>query len=73
MPDLKVEQAFELSDASAERSANGCTVQLGEESVKEFLNSNIVLLQNMIESGYEDGRTLQRRIESMQEWLAKPA
>jgi aconitate hydratase 2/2-methylisocitrate dehydratase len=73
LPDLKVEQAFELSDASAERSANGCTVQLGEESVKEFLNSNIVLLQNMIESGYEDGRTLQRRIESMQEWLAKPS
>jgi aconitate hydratase 2/2-methylisocitrate dehydratase len=73
LPDLKVEQAFELSDASAERSANGCTVQLGEESVKEFLNSNIVLLQNMIESGYEDGRTLQRRIQSMQEWLAKPS
>jgi aconitate hydratase 2/2-methylisocitrate dehydratase len=73
LPDLKVEQAFELSDASAERSANGCTVQLGEESVKEFLNSNIVLLQNMIESGYEDARTLQRRIESMQEWLAKPS
>jgi len=73
LPDLKVEQAFELSDASAERSANGCTVQLGEDSVKEFLNSNIVLLQNMIESGYEDGRTLQRRIESMQEWLAKPS
>ncbi|HSR02259.1 MAG TPA: bifunctional aconitate hydratase 2/2-methylisocitrate dehydratase, partial [Methylophilaceae bacterium] len=72
LPDLKVEQAFELSDASAERSANGCTVQLGEASVKEFLQSNIVLLQNMIDSGYQDARTLQRRIESMQAWLAKP-
>ncbi len=72
LPDLKVEQAFELSDASAERSANGCTVQLGEASVKEFLQSNIVLLQNMIDSGYQDARTLQRRIESMQAWLAEP-
>ncbi len=73
LPDLKVEQAFELSDASAERSANGCTVHLGEASVTEFLNSNIVLMQNMIENGYEDARTLQRRIENMQAWLAKPA
>jgi aconitate hydratase 2 / 2-methylisocitrate dehydratase len=73
LPDLKVEQAFELSDASAERSANGCTVALGEASVIEFLNSNIVLLQNMIENGYEDARTLQRRIESMQAWLANPS
>lgn len=73
LPDLKVEQAFELSDASAERSANGCTVQLGEAPVKEFLESNIVLLQNMVDSGYQDARTLQRRIESMQEWLAKPS
>lgn len=72
LPELKVEQAFELSDASAERSANGCTVQLGEAPVKEFLNSNIVLLQNMIDNGYQDARTLQRRIESMQEWLAAP-
>jgi aconitate hydratase 2 / 2-methylisocitrate dehydratase len=72
LPDLKVEQAFELSDASAERSANGCTVQLGEASVREFLSSNIVLLQNMIDSGYQDARTLQRRIESMQAWLADP-
>ena len=72
LPDLKVEQAFELSDASAERSANGCTVQLGEAPVKEFLNSNIVLLQNMIDSGYQDARTLQRRIESMKAWLADP-
>lgn len=72
LPDLKVEQAFELSDASAERSANGCTVHLGEESVAEFLNSNIVLMQNMIDNGYQDARTLQRRIESMQAWLANP-
>jgi aconitate hydratase 2/2-methylisocitrate dehydratase len=72
LPDLKVEQAFELADASAERSANGCTVLLNEVPVIEFLNSNIVLMQNMIENGYEDARTLQRRIESMQAWLAKP-
>jgi aconitate hydratase 2/2-methylisocitrate dehydratase len=72
LPDLKVEQAFEFADASAERSANGCTVKLNKEPVIEFLNSNIVLLQNMIDSGYQDPRTLQRRIESMQAWLAKP-
>lgn len=72
LPDLKVEQAFEFADASAERSANGCTVHLNKEPVIEFLNSNIVLLQNMIENGYQDTRTLQRRIESMQAWLAKP-
>lgn len=72
LPDLKVEQAFEFADASAERSANGCTVHLNKEPVIEFLNSNIVLLQNMIENGYQDARTLQRRIESMQAWLAKP-
>ncbi len=72
LPDLKVEQAFEFADASAERSANGCTVKLNKEPVIEFLNSNIVLLQNMIDSGYQDARTLQRRIASMQAWLAKP-
>jgi len=72
LPDLKVEQAFEFADASAERSANGCTVKLNKEPVIEFLNSNIVLLQNMIDNGYEDARTLQRRIDSMQAWLAKP-
>jgi aconitate hydratase 2/2-methylisocitrate dehydratase len=72
LPDLKVEQAFEFADASAERSANGCTVKLNKEPVIEFLTSNIVLLQNMIDNGYEDARTLQRRIESMQAWLAKP-
>lgn len=72
LPDLKVEQAFEFADASAERSANGCTVKLNKEPVIEFLSSNIVLLQNMIDNGYQDARTLQRRIASMQAWLAKP-
>jgi len=72
LPDLKVEQAFEFADASAERSANGCTVKLNKEPVIEFLTSNIVLLQNMIDNGYQDPRTLQRRIASMQAWLAKP-
>ena len=72
LPDLKVEQAFEFTDASAERSANGCTVKLNKEPVIEFLNSNIVLMQNMIDNGYEDARSLQRRIASMQAWLAKP-
>ncbi len=72
LPDLKVEQAFEFADASAERSANGCTVRLNKEPVIEFLSSNIVLLQNMIDNGYEDARSLQRRIESMKTWLAKP-
>lgn len=72
LPDLKVEQAFEFADASAERSANGCTVKLNKEPVIEFLTSNIVLMQNMIDNGYEDARSLQRRIESMQAWLAKP-
>ena len=70
LPDLKVEQAFEFADASAERSANGCTVKLNQEPVIEFLQSNIVLMQNMIDHGYEDARTLKRRIESMQAWLA---
>ena len=72
LPDLKVEQAFEFADASAERSANGCTVRLNKEPVIEFLNSNIVLMENMIANGYEDARTLRRRIEAMQAWLAKP-
>ena len=69
---LKVEQAFELSDASAERSANGCTVKLSKEPIIEFLNSNITLLKWMIANGYEDKRTLSRRIEAMENWLAKP-
>jgi len=69
---LKVEQAFELSDASAERSANGCTVKLAKEPIIEFLTSNITLLKWMIASGYEDKRSLSRRIEAMEAWLANP-
>ena len=72
LPNLKVEQAFEFADASAERSANGCAVLLDKAPVIEFLKSNIVLMQSMIENGYQDARTLQRRIENMQAWLAKP-
>jgi len=72
LPDLKVEQAFELSDASAERSANGCTVRLNKAPIIEYLNSNITLLKWMIANGYEDQRTLQRRIDAMQTWLADP-
>ena len=72
LPDLKVEQAFELSDASAERSAAGCTVMLNKEPIIEYLNSNIVLLKNMIADGYADKRSLERRIAKMQEWLANP-
>ena len=72
LPDLKVEQAFELSDASAERSAAGCTVRLNKEPVIEYLNSNIVLLKNMIAQGYEDARTIRRRIQAMEAWLANP-
>lgn len=73
LPDLKVEQAFEFADASAERSANGCTVHLNEAPVIEFLRSNIVLMQNMIDNGYEDARTLQRRIAAMEAWLEAPS
>jgi len=69
---LKVEQAFELSDASAERSANGCTVKLSKEPIIEYLNSNITLLKWMIANGYEDKRTLSRRIEAMEKWLENP-
>lgn len=72
LEDLTVEQAFELSDASAERSAAGCTITLSEASVKEYLNSNITLLKWMISEGYGDARTLSRRIEAMQEWLNNP-
>ncbi len=72
LPDLKVEQAFELSDASAERSAAGCTVKLNEETISEYINSNVTLLKWMIANGYEDKRTLQRRIEAMQKWLEDP-
>ncbi|RJQ47351.1 MAG: bifunctional aconitate hydratase 2/2-methylisocitrate dehydratase [Gammaproteobacteria bacterium] len=72
LPDLKIEQAFEFADASAERSANGCTVRLNKEPVIEYLNSNVTLLKWMIASGYEDRRTLERRIKAMEAWLAKP-
>ncbi|MBX3624780.1 MAG: bifunctional aconitate hydratase 2/2-methylisocitrate dehydratase [Rhizobacter sp.] len=72
LPDLKVEQAFELSDASAERSAAGCTIKLNKEPVAEYLQSNIVLMKNMIANGYADARTLQRRIEKVEAWLANP-
>jgi aconitate hydratase 2/2-methylisocitrate dehydratase len=72
LPDLKVEQAFELSDASAERSAGGCTIKLNEAPIREYLNSNITLMKWMIAQGYGDVRTLQRRIAAMQDWLAKP-
>ncbi len=72
LPDLKAEQAFELSDASAERSAAACTVKLNKEPVLEYLKSNVTLLEQMIESGYEDKRTIQRRIDKMKEWIANP-
>lgn len=72
LPDLKVEQAFELSDASAERSAGGCTVRLNKEPIIEYLQSNITLLKWMIANDYADKRTLQRRIEAMENWLANP-
>ena len=71
LPDLKVEQAFELSDASAERSAAGCTVHLKKEPIVEYMNSNIVLMKWMIANGYEDARTLRRRIKAMEEWIAR--
>merc|ERR1712196_412412 len=72
LPDLTCEQAFELSDASAERSAAGCTIELGEKSVIEYLNSNMALLKWMISEGYGDTRTLSRRIAKMEAWLANP-
>ncbi|MGD8572690.1 MAG: bifunctional aconitate hydratase 2/2-methylisocitrate dehydratase [Gammaproteobacteria bacterium] len=72
LPDLKVEQAFEFSDASAERSAGGCTVRLNKEPIIEYLTSNVTLLKWMIAMGYGDERTLQRRINAMEEWLANP-
>jgi aconitate hydratase 2/2-methylisocitrate dehydratase len=72
LPDLKCEQAFELSDASAERSAAGCTIKLNKEPIIEYLNSNVVMLKWMIAEGYGDPRTLERRIARMEEWLANP-
>jgi aconitate hydratase 2 / 2-methylisocitrate dehydratase len=72
LPDLKVEQAFELSDASAERSAAGCTVHLNKAPIVEYMNSNITLMRWMISQGYADARTLQRRIAAQEAWLANP-
>lgn len=72
LPDLKVEQAFELTDASAERSAAGCTVKLNKEPIIEYMKSNVVLMKNMIANGYQDPRTLERRIKAMEKWLANP-
>ncbi|AAQ60141.2 bifunctional aconitate hydratase 2/2-methylisocitrate dehydratase [Chromobacterium violaceum] len=70
LPDLKVEQAFELTDASAERSAAGCTVHLNKEPIVEYMRSNITLMKAMIADGYQDARTLERRIKSMEDWIA---
>jgi aconitate hydratase 2 / 2-methylisocitrate dehydratase len=72
LPDLKVEQAFELSDASAERSAGGCTVHLNKEPIIEYIKSNITMLKWMIATGYADVRTINRRIKAMEAWLANP-
>jgi len=72
LPHLKAEQAFELSDASAERSAAGCTIRLNKEPIIEYLKSNVVLMKNMIADGYEDAKALRRRIEKVEAWLANP-
>ncbi|CAM3752401.1 bifunctional aconitate hydratase 2/2-methylisocitrate dehydratase [Bordetella sputigena] len=72
LPDLKCEQAFELSDASAERSAAACTVRLNKEPIIEYINSNIVMLKWLIANGYEDERSIRRRIQAMEAWLANP-
>ncbi|WP_017314374.1 bifunctional aconitate hydratase 2/2-methylisocitrate dehydratase [Mastigocladopsis repens] len=72
LPDLKVEQAFELTDATAERSCAGCTIKLSVETVSEYLRSNVVLLKNMVARGYQDARTIMRRVAKMEEWLANP-
>jgi aconitate hydratase 2/2-methylisocitrate dehydratase len=72
LPNMKVEQAFELSDASAERSASGCTVRLNKEPIIEYLQSNIVMLRWMIASGYGDAKTLERRAQAMEEWIKNP-
>ncbi|MCL6435808.1 MAG: bifunctional aconitate hydratase 2/2-methylisocitrate dehydratase [Leptolyngbyaceae cyanobacterium HOT.MB2.61] len=72
LPDLKLEQAFELTDATAERSAAGCTIKLSTETVAEYLRSNVALLKNMVARGYGDARTILRRVRKMEEWLANP-
>jgi aconitate hydratase 2/2-methylisocitrate dehydratase len=72
LPDLKLEQAFELTDATAERSCAGCTIALSEATVAEYLRSNVALLRNMVARGYQDAQTLLRRVARMEEWLANP-
>jgi aconitate hydratase 2/2-methylisocitrate dehydratase len=72
LPDLKVEQAFELTDATAERSCAGSTIKLSEETVAEYLRSNVALLKNMAARGYQDARTILRRVVKMEQWLANP-
>lgn len=72
LPDLKLEQAFELTDATAERSCAGCTIKLSPETVSEYLRSNIALLKNMVARGYQDARTILRRVAKMEAWLASP-
>jgi len=72
LPHLKVEQAFEISDASAERSASGCTIRLSKEPIIEYLNSNIVMLRWMITNGYGDAKTLERRAKAMEDWIKDP-
>jgi len=72
LPNLKVEQAFELTDATAERSCSGSTIKLSEATVAEYLRSNVALLKNMIARGYSDARTIMRRVAKMEQWLAKP-
>ncbi|MGH8477937.1 MAG: bifunctional aconitate hydratase 2/2-methylisocitrate dehydratase [Methylococcales bacterium] len=72
LPNLKVEQAFEISDASAERSAGGCTIRLAEAPIREYLSSNVVMLKWMVAEGYGDARTITRRIREMEQWLDTP-
>ena len=72
LPDLKIEQAFEFADASAERSANGCTVKLNKEPIIEYIKSNIALIKNLVDNNYEDKRTLLRRMKAMEDWLKNP-
>ncbi|QKD82139.1 bifunctional aconitate hydratase 2/2-methylisocitrate dehydratase [Thermoleptolyngbya sichuanensis A183] len=73
LPDLQLEQAFELTDATAERSAAGCTIKLSEATVAEYLRSNVALLKNMVARGYGDARTILRRVRKMEAWLANPS
>jgi aconitate hydratase 2 / 2-methylisocitrate dehydratase len=72
LPDLKLEQAFELTDATAERSAAGCTIKLSPDTVGEYLRSNVALMKNMVARGYGDARTILRRVAKMEQWLADP-